>query len=145
MQFIDQGGEEEYYLRVSTHRPGWIDVTNVSRSRGEQYLFSAKNSGVAERFFWGFFGSDRRSRMRLPRLSIPVHADQVARGFRIDLSEPGQARLVEKDAGDVMAASADISDIANLVRTSHWMTVPLQVLEESYSDPEGRPAFPLSK
>ncbi|OKH76402.1 hypothetical protein EB72_01335 [Mycobacterium sp. SWH-M1] len=83
--------------------------------------------------------------MRLPRLSIPVHADQVARGFRIDLSEPGQARLVDKDGGDVMAASADISDIANLVRTSHWMTVPLQVLKESYSDPEGRPAFPLSK
>ena len=145
MRFIDQGGEETYYLRVSTDRPDWIDVTNVSRTGGEQYLFSAKNSDVAERFFWGFFGSDRRCRMRLPRLSIPVHADQFARGFRIDLSKPGQSWLVDKDGEDVMAASADISDIANLVRTSHWMSVPLQVLEESYSDPEGRPAFPLSK
>ena len=145
MRFFNQCGEERYYFRVSVDRPGWIDVTNVSRSRGEQYHFSARNSDVAERFFWGFFGSDRRSRMRLPRLSIRVHADQVARGFRIDLSEPGQSRLVDKDGEDVMVASADISDVANLVQTSHWMSVPLRVLKESCSDPEGRPAFPLSK
>ncbi len=145
MQFFNQGGEERYYFRVSADRPGWIEVTNVSRSGGEQHLFSAKNSDVAERFFWGLFGSDRRSRMRLPRLSIPVHADQVASGFRIDLSKPGQSWLVDKDGEDVMAASADISDIANLVRTSHWMSVPRQVLEQSYSDPKGCPAFPLSK
>lgn len=144
MRFSSLGGEERFYLRASADEPGWIDITNASRTGGEQHLFSARNLDVAERFFWGLFGSDRRSRMHLPRLRIPIRADQVARGFCIELPESGVARLVDPDGEDVMAASADVSDIANLVRTSHWMSVPRQVLEESYSDPEGRPAFPLS-
>lgn len=145
MRFFSLGGEERYYFRVSADEPGWIDITNASRSGGEQHLFSARNLDVAERFFWGLFGSDRRCRMQLPRLRIPIRADQVARGFCIELPEPGQSRLVDPDGENVMAATSDISDVANLVRTSHWMSVPLTVLKESYSDPEGRLAFPLPK
>lgn len=145
MRFSNRGGEERYYVRTSANRPGWIDVTNASRTGGEQHLFSARNMDVAERFFWGLFGSDRRSRMHLPRLRIPIRADQVARGFCIELPESGQSRLVDPEGENVMAATSDISDVANLVRTSHWMSVPLRVLKESFSDPEGRPAFPLSK
>lgn len=145
MRFFNQGGEERYYFRGSTDEPGWIEITDASRSGGEQHLFSARNMDVAERFFWGLFGSERRSRMQLPNLRIPIRADQIARGFCIEVPESGQSRLVAPDGENVMAATSDISDVANLVRTSHWMSVPLRVLKESYSDPEGRPAFPLSK
>ena len=145
MRFFGPGGEERYYFRANADEPAWIDITNASRLGGEQHLFSAKSLDVAERFFWGLFGSDRRSRMHLPRLRIPIRANQVARGFCIELPESGQSRLVDPDGENVMAATSDISDVANLVRTSHWMSVPLRVLKASYSDPEGRPAFPLSK
>lgn len=141
--FYNDGGEERYYLRWSQSEAGRILVTNASRSSDEEFVFSAQRLEVAERYFWGFFGTAIRSRTGLARLRVPVRSDAVATGYRIDTTNSGHTDLVDRDGTRIMTAGNDVSDIALLVKTSHWLSATIPALTASYLDPAGKPLFPL--
>ena len=143
--FFNAGGEERYYLRSSSDESGWVTVTHASRSGDEQYVFEARDLQITERYFWGFFGVGIRSRERLPRLSLPLRLDQVAAGFRIDCTAADETVLLNAAEERIMIGLKDVYDITRLVRTSHWLSITIQELTDSFLDADGRPAFPIQE
>jgi hypothetical protein len=141
--FWNAGGEERYYLRRDPEDSDWIVVTNISRSSDEQFVFAAQGLQATERYFWGFFGTAIRSRSGLPRLRVPVRAEEVADGYAIDGRLDGHTHLTDPNHLTIMRARDDVSDVALLVKTSHWLAAKLPELTETYLDPAGRPLFPL--
>lgn len=141
--FWNAGGEERYYLRHDVEDSGWIVVTNVSRSSDEDFVFAAQDLQITERYFWGFFGTAIRSLSERPRLRVPVRADKAADGYTIDGPINGQTHLISPTGAKIMRAQDDVSDIAMLVKTSHWLAANLPELIETYLAPSGKPLFPL--
>ncbi|MCX2712228.1 Imm61 family immunity protein [Mycolicibacterium sp. J2] len=138
----NSGGEERYYVQLDDSREGWVRVTNASRSGPEEFVFEAADSEIAARYFWGFFGTTMRSRSALPRLRVPVRADNAAEGYAVQQTTERSSQLVDPSGRVIMTARGDVSDIALLVKTSHWLRASIPEIVQTYTSPDGLPLFP---
>lgn len=133
--FWTEGGGDRIYIRPSPDGSGWVDVTEASRSEAETFFYAADTLDVAERYLWGFFGMIYRDLNRLPRLPIPFDRSAVADPYRIAAEDDVNVLLF----GDkpIMRAGRSSTRVAILVRTSYWLKVSVEELEQAYRDPEG--------
>jgi hypothetical protein len=76
-------------------------------------------------------------------LRVPVRAEDVADGYAIESQPDASTHLIGPNHATLMRARTDVSDVALLVKTSHWLAATLSELTETYLDPSGKPLFPL--
>lgn len=142
--FANGGGEYRYYIRESTADPGWYVVTRASRNESEWFVFSANDLASVEKYFWVSFGADIRTVQRLPRLAFPTEPEDVAGGFAVKFSGDGESVLVDRAGKPIVRAGGDdITDIFLLVMMSYCLGVSAGDLKRSFSDPNGKPVFPI--
>ncbi len=91
---------------------------------------------------WDFFGSDIRSKRKLPWLEVPTTEAQLAGGFAIDRRDDGFAYLTDAD-GERLAQVRDGGvGVMDLVLLSHLVGQSVSDIKESYESPNGSPMFP---
>lgn len=137
--WLDPGGEIRLYIRKS---PDAFTLTKAERASEEQFELSADSLGVLERYLFGAFGWDLRSKRGLPRIKTPRKMDELAAGYRLDaLDLEGFRRLLDSQGMAIATARGKVSSVTVLVELSHLLKASLDDLRASYEDANARPLF----
>ena len=76
-----------------------------------------------------------RDSKRLPRLPIPFNCSAVADPYRIVAEDDVNFLLLGNKP--IMSVGRQSTRVAILVRTSYWLKVSVEELEQAYRDPDG--------
>ncbi|ORX05217.1 hypothetical protein AWC29_11880 [Mycobacterium triplex] len=113
----------------------------------EQFILAAPLMATIERYFFGRFGLSIRSQRDLPRVKVPIAAEELLPGFRIETREfdHGDHRaLIAADGALVAVGSTDqITGTADLVKLSLYLTATIEEIQASALDIDGKPLFEL--
>lgn len=135
--WTDPGGEIRYF--IAANQGGWLVVTSSERMGSEQFEVGVQSIFVLERYLFGQFGIDVRSKCRLPRVVKPHRVEEVYPGFGIEAMEfEGVTRDSLVDPGGNTLA---IGDVYDMVLVSHYLNSTVAQIEESFHRPDGRPLF----
>jgi hypothetical protein len=136
--WTDPGGETRLFVRSSD---GLVVLSSADRGEAEVFVLSSPRIEIVEDYLWDFFGSDVRSKRRLPWLEVPTTYAQLAEGFAIARGDDGFAYLTEGE-GERLAQVRD-GDVGmmDLVLLSHLAGHSVPDIKQSYESPDGRPIF----
>ena len=135
----DPGGEIRFFLRRSA-KDVYI-VSSAQRASAEQYELYGTSMKTIERYLFGIFGSDVRSRRLLPRLIIPTEQGHLAPGYSLDESDDDGFTCLRDPNGLVAKARGRVTSTSTLTKLSHLLSAALPDVRTSYEDPDGRPLF----
>ncbi|MBB3602527.1 hypothetical protein FHT40_002160 [Mycolicibacterium sp. BK556] len=137
--WTDPGGETRLYLRTSE---SGITLTSADRGEAEVFVLSSPQREVVESYLWDFFGTNVRSKRRLPWLEVPTTNAQLAERFTIGRSGEGFAHLTEADGEQIAQARDGDVGVTDLVLLSHLVGRNIHAVRQTYESPDGRPFFP---
>lgn len=135
--WTDPGGEIRFYIRSSA-KDAYI-VSSAERASGEQFELYGTSMMAIERYLFGVFGSDIRSRRMLTRIIIPTK--QIHPGFSLDEPDADGFRSLRDSNGLVAKARGRLNSISTLTKLSHLLSSAVPDVQASFEDPEGRPLF----
>lgn len=136
----DPGGAIRYYIRTATG--GGYTLTSSERTLPEQFELSARSMTAIERHLIGVFGSDYRSKNRLPVLATPSTEDDMADGYRIRPTDTAGFWALLDNSGELIAvAEGKINSLLTLCTLSHLMVAALSDITASYRSADGSPLF----
>ncbi|APE16189.1 hypothetical protein BOH72_14150 [Mycobacterium sp. WY10] len=116
-------------------------LTSADRGEDEVFVLSSPRIEIIEDYLWDFFGSDIRSKRRLPWLEVPTTEAQLAGGFTIDRGNDGFAYLIDaKGERLVQVRDGDVG-MMDLVLLSHLIGQSSSDIKQSYESADGRPVF----
>ncbi|WP_084163436.1 TNT antitoxin family protein [Mycobacterium triplex] len=137
----------EIRLLIGQSKNGLFIITDSDRMGPEQFILAAPLMATIERYFFGRFGLSIRSQRDLPRVKVPIAAEELLPGFRIETREfdHGDHRaLIAADGALVAVGSTDqITGTADLVKLSLYLTATIEEIQASALDIDGKPLFEL--
>lgn len=137
--WTDPGGEIRFYIRSSA-KDVYI-VSSAQRASAEQFELYGTSMKTIERYLFGIFGSDVRSRRLLSRLIVPTKQGQLAPGYSLDEPDAEGFTCLRDSNGLVAKAQGIVTSISTLTKLSHLLSATLTDIRASYENPEGRPLF----
>ncbi|BBY20124.1 hypothetical protein MSTO_03290 [Mycobacterium stomatepiae] len=137
----------EIQIFVGQIGKGLFLITDSDRMGPEHFILAAPLMATIERYCFGRFGLEIRSRLGLPRVKVPISADELPLNFSIETRRFDDAEhwaLVAPDNTLVAIGSTDqIAGTADLVKLSLYLTATTDEIRESTLDPDGKPLFEL--
>ncbi|MBV8455139.1 MAG: TNT antitoxin family protein [Acetobacteraceae bacterium] len=135
----------EIRLVIGKNQDGWFVVTDSDRMGSEHFILAAPSMGTIEKYFYGRFCLSIRSNCGLPRVRVPISAEETSNQFSIDTrSFEGTERfaLIAADGSTVAISSADsVTAKAELGKLRVFLRATIDQIEASAVDPDGRPLF----
>ncbi|GBG39292.1 Imm61 family immunity protein [Mycobacterium montefiorense] len=137
----------EIRLLIGRSENGLFIITDSDRLGPEQFILAAPLMTTIERYFIGRLGLAIRNQQNLPRVRVPISAEELPPAFSIDVRQFGDAEhwaLVTADGALVAIGSTDqITGTADLVRLSFFLTATIEEIFTSALDEDGKPLFEL--
>jgi hypothetical protein len=132
----NKGGEVRYFINIIDD---WYVITSSDRMSAESYEFAGASMAVIEKYLYGDRGWLIRRMKDLPRIRRPFEAVELRRGYSIGKMtfQDRERSTLLNDAGMVVA----IAGIGDLVELSNYIDVPVDVIKNSFLDPQGKPLF----
>jgi hypothetical protein len=135
----------ETRLFIGRRQDGWLIVTESDRMESENFVLAAPSVETIEKYLFGRFGMYIRSAWGLPRVGVPIAANEAHSKFSIATREfEGVERfaLIASDGSTVAIGSADkLTATAELKKLALYLTATIDQIEASAIDPEGKPLF----
>jgi hypothetical protein len=135
----------ETRILIRRNNTGWFVITDSDRMGPEQFILATPSMATVERYFFGKFGLAIRSLRNLPRVRVPVSAEKLSPGFRLETRIfDGVERwaLIALDDSTVAVGSTDqVTGTAELVRLSLYLSSTIDEIIASVLDPDGKPLF----
>lgn len=135
----------ETRLFIGRKQDGWLVITDSDRMGSETFVLAAPSIDTIEKYLFGRFGMYIRSAKGLPRVGVPMPANPVCSKFSIETREyEGVERfaLIGADGSTVAIGSADkITATAELKKLAVYLSAPIDQIESSSIDPDGKPLF----
>ncbi|MEE3754344.1 TNT antitoxin family protein [Mycobacterium intracellulare] len=135
----------ENRLFIGRKQDGWLVITDSDRMESEGFVLAAPSLDVIEKYLFGRFGTYIRSARSLPRVGVPMPANEVCSNFSIETREyEGVERfaLIAPDGSTVAIGSADkITATAELKKLALYLSATIDQIESSTIDPDGKPLF----
>ncbi len=129
-------GESRYFIESTAD---WYVVTSSDRMGAETFDFAGRSMPITEKYLYGTFGGSVRRRLYLPDIRAPFLPHELQPGYEITMRGfAGRERhaLVDRNGQEVA-----IAGVEDLVELSHYLDVPVDVIKNSYRDPDGGPLF----
>ncbi|GAB7145253.1 TNT antitoxin family protein [Mycobacterium riyadhense] len=137
----NKGGEIRYFITVID---GCYVITSSDRMSAEVFHFAAVARSLVEKYLFGRFGGSVRKIRGLQRVRKPFFPDELRPGYTIGkvfFASRERDALIDSTGAMVAIAAAD-----RLVELSHYMDTTVDVITDSFLDPEGGPLFtPLGR
>ncbi|MBZ4557794.1 hypothetical protein GBO17_17085 [Mycobacterium avium subsp. hominissuis] len=138
-------GLGESRLFIAKQPDGWFVITDSDRMESERFVLAASSIDTIEKYLFGKFGMYIRSARNLPRIGVPVSAEDEHSDVNIETREyEGVERfaLVAPDGSAVAVGSADkITATADLKKLALYLNATIDQIEASVLDPDGKPLF----
>lgn len=111
----------------------------------EKFVLAASFIETIEKYLFGRFGMYIRSARGLPRVGMPIAANEASPKFSIETRDcEGVERfaLIARDGSTVAIGSADkVTATAELRKLALYSASTIDQIEASALDPEGKPLF----
>lgn len=135
----------EVRLLIGTKPDGWYVVTDSDRMGSESFILAAPSMATIEKYLFGRFCLSIRSARGLPRVGLPISANEKPSDFSIETRcYEGVERfaLIASDGSTVAISSADrVTGTAELKKLALYLTATIDQIKASATDPEGEPLF----
>lgn len=135
----------ETRLFVGNRQDGWLVITDSDRMESENFVLAAPSIETIEKYLFGRFGMYIRSARGLPRVGVPVAANEVSSNFSVETRDyEGVQRfaLIGPDGSTVAIGSADkVTATVELKKLAIYLTATIDEIEASVKDPDGKPLF----
>jgi hypothetical protein len=136
--FYVPGGESRY--RIERSDDGWYSLTVASRGGSDRLVVRAAALDAIERHLVAVFGAVVRDAVGLPLLEKPCGTGDVAPGYSLDEMDPDGFRTLFDSEGKPLAKAQDaVRSLLVLVPLSHFMSLSLQQLADSFRSRDGAP------
>lgn len=132
----NKGGEIRYFIDTVD---GYYVITSSDRMGPENFHFGALTMTLIERYLYGHFGGSVRKLRGLQRVQKPFMRDELKQGYGFGkvVFAARERDALRDPAGSMVAIAAD----DRLVELSHYIDIPVEIIKESFLDPEGKPLF----
>ena len=135
----------EIRLLIGRNPDGWFVITDSDRMEAEQFVLAAPSMTTIEKYLFGRFCLSIRSKRGLPRVRVPITADESVLHFRIATQKfEGIERftLIASDGSTTAVGSADrATGTAELKKLALYLIATIDEIEASAVDPDGKPIF----
>lgn len=132
----NEGGERRYFIGRSDN---YFVISSSDRLGDERFHLGTQTMDLIEKYLYGYFGNAVRKHLGLPRVQKPFTRGELKQHFslgKIHFAGCERETLVDPN-GSTIAIGAD----DRLVELSHYVDVPVSIINESFLDPEGMPLF----
>lgn len=135
----------ETRLFIGRNQDGWLVITDSDRMESESFILAAPSIDTIEKYLFGRFGMYIRSARGLPRVGVPISANEAGSYFSIETREyEGAERfaLIAPDGSTAAIGSADkITATTEFKKLALYLTATIDQIEASAVDPDGKPLF----
>lgn len=139
--FLDRSGGEIRYF-VGSREDGWLVINSSERMGLEQFEVAVRSYAALERYLYGTFGVDVRSRLRLPRLTFPRNLNPGYDVRNVEFENVSRQALIDP-SGETVAIGWLNSGITDLAELSLYLAVSVADIQTSFQSPDGQPLFGL--
>lgn len=135
----------EIRLFIGRKQDGWFVINDSDRMESEGFVLAASSMDTIEKYLFGRFGMYIRSTRGLPRVGVPVAANEAGSKFSIetrDYEGVERSALIAPDGSTIAIGSADkITATAEFKKLALSLTATIDEIEASVIDPDGKPLF----